>query len=321
MNKLLQWFKDYLIPHAQNAYKPGFFSKESVVAILSVILLVELAYLGQIFIVLKKTDFLAAVLPSVLATLANEDRNLNNTLPLSVNSLLAEAAKKKAEDMAARGYFSHTGPNGELPWKWLDSVGYKYSYAGENLAINFSDSVDVQKAWLNSPSHKANIVKKEFKEIGIGIAKGQYQDKDAIFVVEFFGTPVMSNIGVIKNKEPNSKTSVSGKEPAPKVLGEETAVAIKTNTPTQFIKSSVEKISTSPVSSTRNLMYLLVGIFSVALLLAVFIKIKVQHAGVVIGGLALISISLFLISFNKSFSEIVEVPSDASEASVFKAIP
>lgn len=324
MDKLLQWFKDYLIPHQKNGYKPSFFGKESIVVILTILLLIELAYLGQLFIVVKKTDFLAAVLPSVLSILANEDRIVNNAIPLTVNPLLAQAAIKKAEDMVKKGYFSHTSPEGVLPWYWLDKVGYNYSYAGENLAVNFTDSKDVQNAWLNSSAHKANIIKKEFKEIGIGTAEGKYQGKDATFVVEFFGTPARSNtVAVAKKSNTQTPISVSDSNQLPaKVLGEETAIVVKTDTSKiQPIKSSLEIISTSPVSTTRNILYVLVGIFSIVLALAVLIKIKVQHAGVIASGLALIAISLILISFNKSFSGVVELPTDTNEASAVLALP
>lgn len=304
MNKLFSWFKNYIIPHKKNSYNPSFFSGESFSAILVVILIIELVYIVQVFVVYKKPDFLAAVLPSVLTNLTNEDRLRNNALPLSINPLLTEAARMKALDMAQKGYFSHIDPSGNPPWFWLDQAGYKYSYAGENLAINFIDSKDVQTAWLNSPTHKENILKQEFKEIGIGVAEGKYQGRDVTFVVEFFGTQAQAK-----------------KEPIGKVLGEQIVMTPEVKTyGVQLIKSSIEEISASPVSTNRNIMYMLVGIFSVVFILAVFIKIKIQHTRVLAGGLALIVITLFLISFNKSFSRIVEIPTDTSSASVFQSI-
>ena len=60
----------------------------------------------------------------------------------------------KAQDMATLGYFAHVSPDGKTPWYWIEKVGYDYQYAGENLAINFSDSKDVTNAWMASPLHK-----------------------------------------------------------------------------------------------------------------------------------------------------------------------
>ncbi len=132
--------------------------------------------------------FLAAVLPSVVINYANTDRQQAREITLKENPLLAKAATEKALDMAARGYFSHVGPKGETPWTWLDKVGYDYVYAGENLAVNFFDSGDVHRAWMNSPAHRENILDKRFTEVGIGTAPGKFNGRDSLYVVEFFGS-------------------------------------------------------------------------------------------------------------------------------------
>ena len=132
--------------------------------------------------------FLAAVLPSLVVDYANLDRVAERKLPLQTNALLTQAAQLKAEDMARQSYFSHEGPNGETPWLWLDQVGYSYVYAGENLALNFSDSGEVNQAWLNSLQHRANIMNKNFTDIGVGSATGQFEGRASVFIVEFFGS-------------------------------------------------------------------------------------------------------------------------------------
>jgi hypothetical protein len=119
----------------------------------------------------------------------NVDRAGQSLAELTVNPLLEEAARQKAHDMAEKGYFSHVGPEGEQPWVWLKGVGYYYLSAGENLAINFTDSKDVTDAWMNSPAHRANMLSGNFTEIGIGTAEGVYKGKETTFVVQFFGKP------------------------------------------------------------------------------------------------------------------------------------
>ncbi len=136
--------------------------------------------------------FMAAVLPSVVVNYANNDRHKASEFSLKENPLLVKAAELKAKDMATRGYFSHEGPNGETPWTWLDKVGYAYVYAGENLAVNFFDSADVHRAWMNSPAHRENLLDKKFTEIGVGMAPGKFEGRDSIYVVEFFGSTVDS---------------------------------------------------------------------------------------------------------------------------------
>ena len=132
--------------------------------------------------------FMAAVLPSLVVDYANTDRANAQTSTLQINPLLTQAAQLKANDMAARSYFSHQGPAGEAPWTWLDHVGYKYVYAGENLALDFYDSSEVNQAWMNSPKHRENILDKNFTDIGVGMAEGQLAGRDSIFIVQFFGS-------------------------------------------------------------------------------------------------------------------------------------
>lgn len=132
--------------------------------------------------------FLASVLPSTVVDYANNDRQGIHRHELRENILLSQAASLKAHDMASRGYFSHVGPAGETPWTWLDKVGYKYVYAGENLAVNYFDSEDVHRAWMNSPIHRDNLLDERFTEIGVGVAQGKFNGRDSLYIVEFLGT-------------------------------------------------------------------------------------------------------------------------------------
>src|SRR3989344_4740191 len=94
--------------------------------------------------------------------------------------------------MASKGYFAHVSPEGQSPWYWLKQAGYSFSYAGENLAVDFSDSADVSRAWLDSPGHRANILNKNFLETGVAISKGMYQGRETTFVVQFFGRQALT---------------------------------------------------------------------------------------------------------------------------------
>lgn len=138
----------------------------------------------------QSSDWLVgAVLPGVVATLTNAEREKNNVAPLSRSAVLDAAATMKAEHMAAEEYFSHDSPGGITPWYWFEQAGYVYAHAGENLAVHFQDSDEVVKAWMNSPTHKANLVGAQYTEIGIGTARGSYKGYPTVFVVQLFGTP------------------------------------------------------------------------------------------------------------------------------------
>lgn len=194
MKKIKHLIKKYFFPHEGNSYKPHFLRSETVMFLFGLIIVVELGMLVQVFLVFDKTNFLASVLPGVLTTLTNKERAQNDAPPLQENSLLDIAAQLKAEDMASLGYFAHNSPEGKTPWYWFQQVGYKYQYAGENLAVNFFDSEDVAKAWMASPTHRANIVKPEYTEIGIGVANGIYQGRNTVFVAQLFGKPVSAAV-------------------------------------------------------------------------------------------------------------------------------
>lgn len=174
--------------------------------------------------------FTAAVLHSDIVAFTNIERAHSELSSLTESSVLNAAAQAKANDMAAKGYFSHTGPDGQLPWHWFVEAGYDYRYAGENLAVRFSDSREVVNAWMASPTHKANIVKSQYQEIGIGVAEGVYQGMPATFVVQFFGTPhIGSEQPVLTTVQNSAKPSVEPTSPSPTVAGAET-VAVQTST-------------------------------------------------------------------------------------------
>src|SRR5262245_26493068 len=86
------------------------------------------------------SPYIAAVISAVLVDLANEDRVAADLEGLTVNAKLVEAAQLKANDMASKGYFAHQTPDGYDSWHWFEAVGYDYTHAGENLAVDFSDS-------------------------------------------------------------------------------------------------------------------------------------------------------------------------------------
>lgn len=173
-----------------NNMKKG--SKYALLVLIIAFILITLVKLTSIEDKIK--DGLAAIFSSVLVLKTNEERQSQNLEDLKENELLVKAAQLKADDMAKRGFFAHVNPDGKQPWYYLDLAGYKYKSAGENLAVNFKDSKQVHKAWMNSPTHKANIIQPKFTEIGIATADGFYQGQEVTFVVQFFAAPKLWSI-------------------------------------------------------------------------------------------------------------------------------
>jgi len=123
-----------------------------------------------------------------LFALTNEKR-VNNGLPeLAYNSQLAAAAAGKAQDMLAKGYWAHFGPNGESPWTFILGSGYSYDTAGENLAKNFTTSGEVVDAWMDSPTHRENLLKSSYRDVGYAVANGNLGGEDTTLVVQLFGS-------------------------------------------------------------------------------------------------------------------------------------
>lgn len=303
-----QWLKTLFIPHSENNQHPHFWKDKSIAILLAIILIVELATISQSFLLFKKDSFLAAVLPAVLVAFTNQERVANAATPLQENELLTKAAELKAKDMASRGYFSHNTPEGLLPWHWLTNVGYRYSYAGENLAVNFTDSKDVIDAWMRSPTHRDNIVKSAYTEIGIAMAEGIYQDKPAIFVVQFFGKPVKvepTKTATVVSTSTSTKTSVATSTPVVHfstssvstssfVAGAESTIAQNTNTKPNFIYN----ILSSPRHTGRNILIVLLGVVIAAFLLILLINGKVHHPRILLLVIAFIVIIIGLIFLN-----------------------
>jgi len=137
---------------------------------------------------LPNNIFFADITRSTLISMLNQTRQSLGLGTLTENSKLDQAAQLKANDMLKNGYFSHISPSGTTPWYWFSQSGYNYKYAGENLAIGFYDSEDVYNAWLNSQSHKDNMLNSAYTEVGTAIVSG-FGDNNAIIVVQLFGTP------------------------------------------------------------------------------------------------------------------------------------
>lgn len=108
--------------------------------------------------------------PSELLISTNSERQKAGVTPLKINSELNIAAKAKADDMVLKDYWSHNTPEGQDPWIFIDKVGYKYQKAGENLAYGFNNSDDTITGWMNSKTHRENLLDSSYTEVGFGVA-------------------------------------------------------------------------------------------------------------------------------------------------------
>ena len=107
--------------------------------------------------------------------LINTVRAQNGLGALVAVQSLTNIARSRSADMLARNYFSHYSPEGKNIFNYLRESGISYNYGGENLAHSTpanAGSADVfMHAWLNSPTHRANILRAEYTKIGIGVSE------------------------------------------------------------------------------------------------------------------------------------------------------
>lgn len=119
-----------------------------------------------------------------MLNLINKERAASGLKPLTMDAALTKIARMKAQDMVTNNYFAHQSPTYGSPFDMMKSQGVVYHYAGENLA-GASDVNTAHVNLMNSPGHKANILKPEYTKVGIGVVSGSKYGK--IFVQEFNG--------------------------------------------------------------------------------------------------------------------------------------
>jgi hypothetical protein len=171
-----------------------------------------LGVVGNLFINRSSHDVLGyatSISPTVLLADTNAARSTDKEDALQLDPKLAAAAQAKANDMAARNYWSHVTPDGKQPWSFIQASGYDYIAAGENLAYGFGTSNQVITAWMESPEHRANVLNGAYHDVGFATANiANYRGNGPeTVVVALYGEPSNLNGAAI---EPNSKVTTAG---------------------------------------------------------------------------------------------------------------
>lgn len=266
------------IPHESNNQRAKVLHSKSLA-------LIALFFVGfQLLLSFGNTSFpnvlgyAANISPGEVIRLTNEQRVTNGLSPLSENSTLDSAALAKGNDMLAKGYWAHFAPDGTSPWTFFTNFGYRYQYAGENLARDFSDAGSAVSAWMNSPTHRDNILNPHYKEVGIGVVEGSLAGADTTIIVQFFGTSLTGepSIPVAKavstaNNAGSGTASTSTPKPAKLTLTPSpvpfVAVATITPSPTPYPEAVTgnSKSIISPFTFTKNLSLGVIGILLLVL--------------------------------------------------------
>lgn len=186
--------KHALVPHKGNQYRPHLVRLHGVTAVLVIALVLQLIYGFATEGRLEVLGRVSSVSVSQLLEDTNAARQKASLGGLKLNDKLNQAAFMKAKDMLAGNYWAHTSPSGVSPWKWLGDVGYSYDVAGENLAKNYPTASATVNAWMNSASHRANILNEKYSDVGFAVVDGMLDGRDTTLVVAYYGSPVSAAV-------------------------------------------------------------------------------------------------------------------------------
>lgn len=211
---MLEFLRHLFLPHESNNHRARLLHPSSILTLTAI-------FLGfQVFITQVSRSYpqilgyaTAQISSEEVIKLTNEQRQANGLDIVKLDPELSVAAAQKAADMFARNYWAHVSPIGTQPWYFITSAGYSYRYAGENLARDFSNPQSVVQAWMDSPSHRENILNSKYQDIGLAVVDGKLEGRETTLVVQMFGTKLSAPSDISKS----SSTTISVKAAESKV--------------------------------------------------------------------------------------------------------
>ncbi|MDE2025074.1 MAG: hypothetical protein KGJ07_01120 [Patescibacteria group bacterium] len=181
--------RHFFLPHRSNNHRPKLLHSDSIFVV-ALIILASAFGLSAV-----KTHY-----PNVLGlsvNISSEDLLLQTNIQrqqhgltvLQLNDQLSSAACAKRDNMFNYNYWAHVNPStGQTPWVFIQASGYKYTYAGENLARGFTTAPDAMNAWMASPSHRENILSPNYSDVGFCVGQGALTgESDTVLIVQMFG--------------------------------------------------------------------------------------------------------------------------------------
>lgn len=292
MKSFSQFLHHLFIPHEHNNFR----ARVTQVHALASYLLFFMAmafFINYIHSTSNVLGYATDITVDKLFSLTNEQRKENGLKPLKYNDKLAEAAKEKAADMFAKNYWAHFSPDGSTtPWSFILKSGYKYEYAGENLAKNFMFSDGVVQAWMKSPSHRENMLRPEYTDVGFAIANGSLNGEETTLVVQMFGKPLSTDSIALQDDNGNAlvKSAQAADQPA---AAPQTKIApAEIYNKQQPASQDVSNLSWTRLFYNTNVLFLFFLIM--AFMLDMFVAVKMDIVHVRFGGKTLIHV-LFLL--------------------------
>jgi uncharacterized protein YkwD len=244
----MQQLKHHFIPHAHNDHHaPVLHRKRHLVysvfaiGIKALVICITLLLPLDVFVT---PDALEAQLDAIIVE-TNRVRAKEGEGPLEKHTQLAVSAALKAADMRDNAYFAHTSPSGVGVADVIRLGGYRFEYAGENLAMGYSTAKDVVRAWKESPTHYKNLVHPVFQDMGVGVAVGSHGGVPVPYFVQHFGTPKGTDVSVLGMFIDDTEVMVL---PQSRIFWKEVPGGIEIE-PQIFVNRDVARITISQFSS------------------------------------------------------------------------
>ncbi len=246
---MLSFLRHLLTPHKTNNYRARVLHNTGITLVIAGFLIFNSFTKILDSAPLHILGFTSTITADQVISEINAERLAAGLSPLSLSQKLSQAASAKASDMFSVGYWAHVSPKGVEPWDFILDTGYNYTYAGENLAKDFSDTGRMVEAWMNSPTHKDNIISSKYTETGVAVVPGNLLGEDTVLVVQLFGS-TSGNSGTVTAESGTTtatslENSVGGESTTPK---EETPTIAELSQPAQVVSSP----PTQPLRSRWN---------------------------------------------------------------------
>lgn len=211
-----KFLHDLFVPHLHNNFRSRLLHHQSLIFSIALLILGSFILSGLRTSLPQVLGISTDITPTKLLILTNEKRQKSGSGPLTLDEKLSKAAEEKARNMFSEDYWSHNSPSGKTPWGFIKDAGYRYTYAGENLAKGFTDTDEVIKAWMASPTHRENMLSKNYYDVGFAVKEGKIEGEETILIVEMFGNTTLAQNESIIASSPvestlvlNSQTSTS----------------------------------------------------------------------------------------------------------------
>lgn len=234
-------------PHLSNNFRARLLHNSGILALLAIFLSFNLLVRLLDSTSLHILGYTSSITIDEVVRMTNEQRIAAGLAPLSYNESLADAARRKAANMLSEDYWAHNSPSGISPWHWFKEVGYNYVHAGENLAKDFGSTDRMINAWMDSRTHRENIVSPDYQEIGLAVVPGTLGGQETVLVVQLFGSKKGGAVPAVTQLTPSTE-GVSTKAETPLIAQSEPA-QVDEPAPTLLPQPTPSPVSATPPSS------------------------------------------------------------------------